>query len=72
MTENCTSFVNLPMRPSEKERLRKLAGEQSIAAYLRNLVNTAHKDLLTPSAPGRHWPENPAERRLRTRESNAA
>jgi hypothetical protein len=50
--ENCVCQVTLPMRPSERDKLRQLAGDLSVAAYLRGLINAAHGGCWNRPSPG--------------------
>jgi hypothetical protein len=63
MIENCTANINLKVRPSELEELTRRAGGRPITAYLRERLS----DVLDPPVLGRRWPENPAERKWKTR-----
>jgi hypothetical protein len=62
--ESCTSYLGLYVRPSERAAVRAEARRigMTTAAFIRSRL----QDFLEPSAPGRPWPSDPAERRRKT------
>jgi hypothetical protein len=58
--------VYLPLTKTERDKFEKLADGRPLTALLRDLLK------LDPAIPGRRWPADPAERRLRTRETAEA
>jgi hypothetical protein len=60
LNEKCDYQLQFGLRPSERKTLEDRANGKPLAAYIRERLE------LEPASPGRRWPENPAERRLRT------
>jgi hypothetical protein len=61
--EKCTAYIQLYVKPSERARFEQLANGRPLAAYLRERLN------LVPATRGRRWPEKPADRHWKTRET---
>jgi hypothetical protein len=57
--EKCDVPVLFRMTKTERDVLKANAGDRPIAAYIREKLD------LQPAAPGRRWPDNPAEREWR-------
>jgi hypothetical protein len=64
--EKCNVPVLVRLTQSELKALEDDRNGRSLAAVVRDWLG------LEPVAPGRRWPENPDDRRLRTRERDAA
>jgi hypothetical protein len=65
LPKECLSRIAMNIRPEERDALERLAGNRSVAAYIRDAVNSVEPGTFAPTVRGRRWEPNPEDRHLR-------